>query len=144
MQSTWRLCFRKPAIDGVTKEQARRLAKFLNRCQVVFSRNDQDMKNTDLIRHCIPVQKETCLIKQHPLPTLPPPSPYRLAPQKEQKAKRQIPELLVRRMIEPASGAWSSPVVLVRKKRSILAFLCRLSEVKCRYSARCVRTASHR
>ena len=41
---------------------------------------------------------------------------HRHGPQKKQKAERQVQDLLARDMIEPANGAWSSPVILVRKK----------------------------
>ena len=73
----------------------------------MFSRNDQDVGRTDLVEHSIPVQEGTRPIRQ---------PPHRLGPQKEQEAERQIQDLLARGMIEPASGAWSSPVVLVKKK----------------------------
>ena len=36
-------------------------------------------------------------------------------PEKEDEVKRQADSLLEKGMIEPASGTWSSPVVLVRK-----------------------------
>ena len=99
--------FQKACQDGVSKEQARRLAELLDQYQDVFSRNDQDVGRTDLVKHSIPVQEGTRPIRQ---------PPHRLGPQKEQEAERQIQDLLARGMIEPASGAWSSPVVLVKKK----------------------------
>ena len=42
--------------------------------------------------------------------------PHRLGPQKEIEAEKQVQALLKQGLIEPGSGAWSSPVVLVRKK----------------------------
>ena len=38
--------------------------------------------------------------------------------------KNQVKELLKKELIEPAGGAWSSPGVLVKKKKWKLAFLC--------------------
>ena len=56
--------FQKACQNGVSKEQARRLAELLDRYQAVFSRNDQDVEKTDLIKHSIPVQKGTYPIRQ--------------------------------------------------------------------------------
>ena len=44
------------------------------------------------------------------------PPPHRLGPEKEAEAEKQVQELLQKGLIEPAGGAWSSPVVLVKKK----------------------------
>ena len=99
----------KACQDGVNKKQARRLSELLDRYQAEFSQNDQDVGKTDLVKHSIPVQEGTRLIRQ--------PSPLHwLGPQREQEAELQIQDLLARGMIEPASGEWSSPLVLVRKK----------------------------
>ena len=71
--------FQKVCQDGVTQEQASRLAKFLNWYQAVFIQNDQDVGKTDLVQHSIPVQKGTRPIRQ---------PPYHLGPQKELEAER--------------------------------------------------------
>ena len=62
---------------------------------------------TTLVEHSIPVVPGTRPIRQ--------PS-HRLGPEKEAEAEHQVQELLDKGMIEPASVAWSSPVVLVLKK----------------------------
>ena len=62
---------------------------------------------TSLVKHSIPVVPETRPIRQ---------PPHRLGPEKEAEAERQVQELLKKGLIEPAGGAWSSPVVLVKKK----------------------------
>ena len=36
--------------------------------------------------------------------------------EKDKEVERQVADLVQRGMVEPADGAWSSPVVLVRKK----------------------------
>ena len=98
----------KQACKGcATKEQEGQLAELLSRYQTVFSKDDQDVGRTELVYHSIPTAEGTRPIRQ---------PPHRLGPQKEQEAERQVQDLLSRGMIEPANGAWSSPVVLVRKK----------------------------
>ena len=42
--------------------------------------------------------------------------PHRLGPHKEEEAERQVRKLLKQGLIEPANSAWSSPVVLVKRK----------------------------
>ena len=42
--------------------------------------------------------------------------PRRLGLEKDKEVERQVADLVQRGMVEPADGAWSSPVVLVRKK----------------------------
>ena len=42
--------------------------------------------------------------------------PRRLGLEKDKKVERQVADLVQRGMVELADGAWSSPVVLVRKK----------------------------
>lgn len=62
---------------------------------------------TDLVKHSIPLQPGTKPIRQ---------PPRRLGLEKDAEVERQISDLQERGLIEPADGAWSSPVVLVRKK----------------------------
>ena len=65
------------------------------------------MGRTTLIEHSIPVVEGTRPIRQ---------PPHRLGPEKEAEAEKQVQDLLEKGLIEPASGAWGSPVVLVWKK----------------------------
>ena len=90
-----------------TTEQEERLARLLQKYSPVFSSGEEDMGLTSLVEHGIPVVPGTRPIRQ---------PPHRLGPEKEAEAERQVQELLRKGLIEPASGAWSSPVVLVRKK----------------------------
>ena len=90
-----------------TEEQERQLAELLRKYSTVFSTGDEDVGLTDLVEHSIPVAPGTRPIRQ---------PPHRLGPEKEAEAERQVQELLKKGLIEPAGGAWSSPVVLVRKK----------------------------
>ena len=88
-------------------DQQRDVAGLLYRYQDVFSRGEHDVGLTQEISHDIPVLPGTAPIKQ---------PPHRLGPEKEAEVQRQVKGLLDKGLIEPASGAWSSPVVLVRKK----------------------------
>ena len=88
-------------------DQEEQLASLLQKYSSVFSSGEGDMGLTTLVEHSIPVVPGTRPIRQ---------PPHRLGPEKEAEAERQVQELLDKGMIEPASGAWSSPVVLVRKK----------------------------
>jgi hypothetical protein len=73
----------------------------------VFSKDGKDLGKTQLVKHTIPLIEGTRPIRQ---------PPHRLGPQKEIEAEKQVQELLQNGLIEPGNGAWSSPVVLVRKK----------------------------
>ena len=83
------------------------VARLLCRYQDVFSKGEDDVGLTKEVQHDIPVFPGTRPIKQ---------PPHRLGPEKEAEVQRQIEGLLEKGLIEPACGAWSSPVVLVRKK----------------------------
>jgi len=86
-----------------TKRQV--LAQLLTEYSDVFSRGDEDMGLTKVISHEIPLAAGTTPIRK---PT------RRPGPEKE--VSRQVQDLLDRDLIEPAHGAWSSPIVLVEKK----------------------------
>ena len=87
--------------------QREALAKLLQDYQDVFSKGEHDVGLTQEISHDIPVLPGTISNKQ---------PPHQLGPEKEEEVWRQVDGLLEKGSIEPASGAWSSPVVLVRKK----------------------------
>ena len=90
-----------------SQSQERQLSALLIQYQDVFSQGAEDMGRTKLVEHSIPVIEGTRPIRQ---------PPHRLGPEKEAEAEKQVQDLLERGLIEPASGAWGSPVVLVRKK----------------------------
>ena len=90
--------------------QSGRLARLLTGYGAVSSTGDGDIGRTTLVEHAIPLEEGTRPIRQ---------PPHRLGPEKEAEAEKQVTELLKKGLIEPAGGAWSSPVVLVRKKDGI-------------------------
>jgi len=83
------------------------VAQLLSEYKDVFSCGDHDMGLAKAVCHEIPLVAGTVPIRQ---PT------RRLGPEKEKEVSRQVQDLLNRDLIEPAHGAWTSPVVLVRKK----------------------------
>jgi len=94
--------------DGCESKRERLVvAQVLSEYKDVFSCSDHDMGLTRAACHEIHLAAGTGLIKQ---PT------RRLGPEKEKKLSRQVQDLLHWDLIEAAHGAWSSPVVLVRKK----------------------------
>ena len=95
------------ASQDLGQDQKDKVEGLLWQYQDVFSRGDHDIGLTQLVQHEIPTLPGTGPIKQ---------PPHRLGPEKELEVQRQVDSLLKRGLIEPAGGAWSSPVVLVRKK----------------------------
>ena len=73
----------------------------------VFSLGDDDMGLTDVMKHSIQVEPGARPVKQ---------APRRLGAEKETEVDKQIQKLHQQGLIEPGNGAWSSPVVLVKKK----------------------------
>jgi len=98
----------KSACDGCASNGERQaMAKLLREYDDVFSSGDHDVGLTTAVRHEIPLAAGTVSIRQ---PT------RRLGPEKEKEVSRQVQDLLDRGLTELAHMAWSSPVVLVRKK----------------------------
>ena len=87
--------------------QQKVIAGLLDRFGDVFSAGDHDMGCTTLVQHSIPIEPGTRPIKQ---------APRRLGAEKEVEVDKQVKKLIEQDLIEPAQGAWSSPVVLVKKK----------------------------
>ena len=106
--------FKQACKSCATKKQESQLAELLSRYQTVFSKDDQDVERTELVYHSISTAEGTRPIRQ---------PPHRLGPQIKQEAERQVQDLLSRGMIEPTNEAWSSSVVLERKKDQSWRFL---------------------
>jgi hypothetical protein len=96
-----------------TSAEKLRVAELLCEYSDVFSRDETDVGKTDLVSHSIPVIPGSRPIKQ---------PARRLGPEKDKEVERQVTELQERGIIEPGNGAWSSPVVLVRKKDGSFRF----------------------
>ena len=87
--------------------QRQGIANLLNKYGDVFSRGDDDQGKTDLVAHSIEILADTRPVKQ---------APRRQGPEREAEIERQIQKLQQQGVIEPCYEAWSSPVVLVKKK----------------------------
>lgn len=92
---------------GLTHDQQQRLARLLRDYADVFSSGETDVGLTNLVKHSIPLHPGATPIRQ---------PPRRLGQEKDQEVERQVTQLQQQGLIEPGDGAWSSPVVLVRKK----------------------------
>ena len=89
------------------EEEREQLRNILNKYQDVFSTSSTDVGRTTLVQHSIPIKADTAPIKQRP---------RRLGPEKEKEVNDQVAQLERDGLIEPSHSAWSSPVVMVRKK----------------------------
>jgi hypothetical protein len=103
LQQLWEAA--QPTCQG--EDHQNQLRHLLVRYQHVFSKTDTDVGCTSEVMHSIPTIPGAQPIKQRA---------RRLGPEKEKEVDRQVQELAEAGFIEPGSGAWSSPVVLVRKK----------------------------
>jgi len=117
------------ACEGCAGNKERQaMAQLLREYGDVFSSGDHDVGLTSAVRHDIPLAAGTIPIRQ---PT------RRLGPEKEEEVSRQVRDLLDRGLVEPAHSAWSSPVVLVRKKDCSWRFCvdcCKLNSVTIQYT----------
>lgn len=101
------------ACEVCTAAEQRSIAELLCKYSDVFSRDEGDIGCTNLVAHSIPLVPGTRPIKQHA---------RRIGPAKDDEVEKQVEDLRRRGMIEPGNGAWSSPVVLVRKKDQTYRF----------------------
>lgn len=95
------------ASKDCSPEEKHRLVNMLSRYHDVFSKNDDDVGLTNMVEHEIPIMPGTRPIKQ-PV--------RRLGIEKEKEVDAQVKSLLDKNLIQPAQSAWSSPVVLVKRK----------------------------
>ena len=99
--------YQRACANCATTSECQQVAALLQDYSDVFSSGDHDVGLTSLVTHSIPVEAGTQPIRQ---------PPRRLGVEKDKEVDKQVTELLESGKIEPADGAWSSPVVLVRKK----------------------------
>ena len=92
--------------EGLTKDQQQQVAKLLTKHESTFSKTDEDLGRTGIIRHKINT-RDAHPIKQ-PL--------RRLPVHMNDEADKQIDEMLKKDVIQPSSSPWASGIVMVTKK----------------------------
>lgn len=93
--------------QNLSSDEQQKVRSLLIRHQGVFSSGKYDVGRTQQAKHVIPVPTGTQPIKQRP---------YRHGPAQEAEIEKQVQELKQHGLIREGHGAWSSPVVLVKKK----------------------------
>ena len=90
----------------MTPEERSRLIDLLNKYNQIFSKNESDLGRCDRVQHTIDTGNAKP-IKQ---------KPYRLPHAMRQLVDSHIDKMLHDGIIKPSQSAWSSPIVLVKKK----------------------------
>ena len=98
--------------SNLTEYQEKKMNELVNRYQIVFAADDNDLGRTKVIEHSIPLDNNRPL-KQRP---------YRIPYALREECDRQIKFMLENDVIRPSSSPWMSPVVLVKKKDSSIRF----------------------
>jgi hypothetical protein len=99
--------FEQAKVTCASADEQAKLIRLLTQYQGVFSKSSSDLGRTRDIVHSIPTVADARPIKQRP---------RRLGPEKEAEVERQVRQLESDGLIEPACGAWSSPVVLSKSQ----------------------------
>ena len=92
--------------ENLTESEKELVKQKLIQYQDVFSKGESDLGKTNLMTHKI-ITKDDNPIKQRPRP---------LPPKQNEEVERQVKLLLESGMISPSESAYSSPIVMVKKK----------------------------
>ena len=93
-------------VEGLSDIELEQLRMLLCQFSSIISTSDSDIGRTRLVQHHIDTQGANP-VKQ---------PPRRLPFHRREEVKRMLNDMLAQGVIEPATGPWSSPVVLVQKK----------------------------
>eukprot|EP00731_Ephydatia_muelleri_P037077 Em0391g6a len=93
-------------VEGLSDIELEQLRMLLCQLSSIISTSDSDIGRTRLVQHHIDTQGANP-VKQ---------PPRRLPFHRREEVKRMLNDMLAQGVIEPATGPWSSPVVLVQKK----------------------------
>ena len=93
-------------VDGVTQNERESLQLLLNDFSDVVSFGPDDLGRTNILKHSINTG-DSPPIRQHP---------RRLPFHQKEVVRGLLNDMIDQEIIEPASGPWSSPIVLVTKK----------------------------
>jgi len=100
--------------QNLNEDQKLKLRQLLTKHQDVFSKNDSDIGNTDLVTHKIDVGNSK------PIKTY----PYRIPLAKREAVQQEIEKMAADGIIEPACSPWLSPIQIVTKADGSLRFCC--------------------
>ncbi len=96
--------------NGLSPEQQEKLDTLLNKHASVFSKSDDDIGYTEVVKHRIRTEDD-----------IPVTQPYRrIPPNQYQEVKEHIQKLLDSSIIRESHSPYASPIVLVRKKNGSL------------------------
>lgn len=91
---------------------ARKFASLLSKLQGVFAKDNNNLRQTDVVEHHI----DTCNARSILQP------PCRLGLFNKKECEKEVQKMLKRGFIDKGQSSWSSPVVLVRKKYNTFLF----------------------
>jgi hypothetical protein len=83
-----------------------------------FATSDRDLGQSNIVQHSIDTATHKPIHQ----------APYKSAWKERELTQNQVQHMQNIGAIEPSSSPWAAPVVLVKKKGWVLAFLCGLSE----------------
>ena len=96
----------------MTPEDVREAKKLVQKCHMIFSKNDLDLGKTDKVKYKIKVTDPVPLKKR-----------YRRIPSSQyEPVRKHLQEMLDIGAIRPSDSPWCSAVVLVKKKNAELRF----------------------
>lgn len=93
-------------VSGMNKEQQYQVAKLLTKYSGVFSKSDDDIGRSGIIKHKIPIG-DANPIKQ---------PPRRVPVHMNDEIDKQIDKMLKEEIIQPSTSPWASSIVMVKKK----------------------------
>ena len=89
-------------VEGLSDTEVEQLRELLYRFSSAISMSDSDMGRTHLVQHHIDTQGANPVKQQ----------PRRLPFHRREEVRQMIADVLVKEVMEPATGPWSSPVIL--------------------------------
>ncbi len=92
----------------LTAEQRQRVEALLLEFSDVFSTEDNPFGHTDLLVHTIDIDENVQPVQHRA---------YRANPKLREEIQKQLHKLLSHDVIEPSNSAWSSPLIMVKKKQ---------------------------
>ena len=100
-------------IQGLTEKEKSKLHHLLEEYAAIISPSEEDMGRTNVVRHTINTG-DADPVRQ---------PPHWLPFHQRSIVKQMLDIMLSKGVIEPAAGPWSSPIVLVPKKKGQFAFV---------------------